>query len=78
MLCAKWRKDLDKDTPPTLTIRNDGEDTFIVADGVTIAKRGRPGTAQAGTWISLEPGWTVSFNDDQSQLLVKYEDVRLH
>jgi hypothetical protein len=70
-------KDLERD-PPTLTIRNDGEDTFIVADGVAIAKRGRAGTAQAGAWISLEPGWTVSFNEDQSQLLVKYEDVRLH
>ena len=72
------RSDLAKNTPPTLTMLNDGEDTFVVADGVTIAKRGRPGTAQAGTWISLEPGWTVSFNKDQSHLLVKYEDVRVH
>ena len=67
-----------KRRPPMLTMHNDGEDTFVIADGVTIAKRGRPGTAQAGTWISLEPGWTVSFNEDQSQLLVGYEDVRLH
>jgi hypothetical protein len=73
-----WRRDLAKKRPPTLTMRNDGADTFIVADGVTIAKRGRPGTAHAGTWISLEPGWTVSFNEHQSELLVKYEDVRVH
>jgi hypothetical protein len=59
-------------------MRTDGKDTFVVVDGVTIAKRGHPGTAQAGTWISLEPGWTVSFNEDQSQLLVKYEEVQLH
>jgi hypothetical protein len=72
------RRDLDKKRPPTLTVRNDGEDTFIVADGVTIAKRGRPGTAYAGTWISLEPGWTVSFNEHQGELLVKYEDVQVH
>ena len=78
-MASKWRSDLAKETvPPTLTMHNDGEDTFVVADGVTIAKRGRPGTAQAGTWISLEPGWTVSFNEDQSQLLVRYEGVRVH
>jgi hypothetical protein len=70
--------DLAKNAPPTLTILNDGEDTFVVADGVTIAKRGLPGTPQAGTWISIEPGWTVSFNKDQSQLLVKYEEVLAH
>ena len=63
---------------PTLTVCNDGKDTFVVADGVTIAKRGHAGTAQAGTWISLEPGWTVSFGNDQSQLLVKYEEVQVH
>jgi hypothetical protein len=71
-------KGFAKNAPPTLTMHNDGEDTFVVADGVTIAKRGRPGTAHAGTWISLEPGWTVSFNKNQSELLVKYEDVQKH
>jgi hypothetical protein len=69
---------LAKKQPPTLTMLNDGEDTFVVADGVTIAKRGRPGTAHAGTWISIEPGWSVSFNERQSELLVKYEDVQVH
>jgi hypothetical protein len=57
---------------------NEGEDTFVIADGLTIAKPGRPGTPKAGTWISLEPGWTVSFSEDQSQLLVKYEEVQVH
>jgi hypothetical protein len=37
-----------------------GEDIFVVKDGVLIAKRGRPGTPQAGTWVSLEPGWSVT------------------
>jgi hypothetical protein len=78
-VAAKWRRDLAKEkVPPTLTILNDGEDTFVVADGVTIAKRGLPGTVHAGTWISLEPGWTVSFNKGQSELLVKFEDVQVH
>ena len=68
----------DEETPPELTMLNDGKDTFIVVDGVTIAKLGHPGTAQAGTWISLEPGWTVGFNEDQSQLLVRYKGVQVH
>ena len=38
---------------------DDEDDMFVVIDDVKIAKRGRPGTLQAGTWISLEPGWTV-------------------
>jgi len=40
-------------------IETDGNDIFVIADGVTIAKRGHPGTPQAKTWIALEPGWTV-------------------
>ena len=57
---------------------NDGKDTFIVVDGVRIAKRRHPGTAQAGTWKSLEPGWAVGFNEDQSQLWVRYDGVQVH
>ena len=44
---------------PRAEMMSDGEDLYIVADGVKIAKRGRPGTPQARTWISLEPGWRV-------------------
>lgn len=36
-----------------------GDDIFIVFDGMKIAKRGYPGTPQAMTWVSLEPGWQV-------------------
>ena len=36
----------------------DGE-LYLVVDEVRIAKRGQPGTPQAGTWISLVPGWEV-------------------
>src|SRR6476619_547101 len=36
---------------------------LVVADGSRIAKRGGPGSPQAKTWISLEPGWNV-FDDD--------------
>ena len=71
-------KGLDEETPPKLTMLNDGKDTFVVVDGVRIAKRGHPGTAQAGTWISSESGWAVGFNEDQSQLWVRYDGVQVH
>jgi hypothetical protein len=72
------RTDLSEDTPPKLTIHKDGKDTFVLVDGVTIAKRAHPGTVQAGTWISLEPGWTVGFNEDQSQIWVRFDGVQVH
>jgi len=34
-------------------------DMYVVYAGVRIAKRGKPGTPQAKTWISLEPGYAV-------------------
>jgi hypothetical protein len=75
---AEMTMGFDEESPPTLTMQNDGKDTFLVVNGVTIAKRGHPGTAQAGTWISLEPGWTVGFNEDQSQIWARYDGVQVH
>jgi hypothetical protein len=37
----------------------DGDEIFVVLDGVRIARRGYPGTPEAGTWVSLVPGWIV-------------------
>jgi hypothetical protein len=42
---------------PEIVMDSDGTDIFITVDGVRIAKRGHPGTPQARTWVSLEPGW---------------------
>jgi hypothetical protein len=56
---------------PEVKIVSDGKDIFVVANGVKIAKRGRPGTAQAKTWVSLEPGWTVLDGSNQ-QIVVEY------
>jgi hypothetical protein len=53
----------------------DGEDCFIIRDGVKIAKRGHPGTPQAGTWISLEPGWRVLDGPDPDSIVIEYEGV---
>jgi hypothetical protein len=58
-----------------LVIESDGVDVFVVANGVRIAKRGRPGTPQAKTWISLEPGWEVHSAADHSTIAVTYNDV---
>ena len=59
----------------------DGKDIFIVVDGIRIAKRGHPGTSQARTWISLEPGYTVEDNvygSDQYGIEIEIQGVRLH
>ena len=32
---------------------------FIVIDGVRVAKRGRLGTPEALTWVTLVPGWGI-------------------
>ena len=40
-------------------IESDGTDVFVIYDGKRIAKRGHPDTPQAGTWVSIEPGYTV-------------------
>ncbi len=34
-----------------------GRNLYLLMDGRRIARRGRPGTPQARTWVSLEPGW---------------------
>jgi hypothetical protein len=53
-------------------IETDGMDVFVVYDGVRIAKRGEPGTPQAGTWVSVE-GYTVSDKGYPQELVVEYE-----
>jgi hypothetical protein len=56
----------------------DGEmDVFMFADGVKIAKRGRPESLQAKTWISLEPGWRVLDRPDYSGFVIECNGVRI-
>jgi hypothetical protein len=59
--------------PPecVVEVTETGTDTFVVLDGVRIAKRGRPNTPQAGTWILLQPGYQVSKSMDGSKIVVK-------
>jgi hypothetical protein len=60
---------------PATEIICDGENIFVVVDGVKIAKRGGPGTPQARTWISLEPGWRVL--DQDGGLVIEHKGVRV-
>jgi hypothetical protein len=55
-------------------------DMFVEFDGKRIAKRGHPGTPQAKTWVSLEPGYVVtsSRNHDANIITIEYNGVRVH
>jgi hypothetical protein len=50
-------------------------------DGVRIAQRGLPGSPQAKTWVSLEPGWKVTdVKDNKGRTFfdVEYCKVKVH
>jgi len=44
-------------------IESDGINVFVLYNGVRVAKRSHSGTPLAGTWMSLEPGYTVRAPD---------------
>jgi hypothetical protein len=49
---------------PECVVEESETDTFVVLDGVRIAKRGRPDTPEVGTWLVLVPGYRVSDSKD--------------
>jgi hypothetical protein len=59
-------------------IEFDGQDVFVIFDNKRVARRGRPGTPQAGTWVSLEPGFAVHSNEDHSVITIERNGVRVH
>jgi len=59
-------------------LHNDCENIFVLIDRVKIAKRGLPGTAQADTWIMLEPGWMVRDVKGGTAIEVRCEPARMH
>jgi hypothetical protein len=65
-------------TAMLVSIEREGNDIFVVADGIKIAKLGHPGTPQAETWVSLEPGWTVRDCDDGESIELEYKRHRMH
>jgi hypothetical protein len=54
------------------------ENLFIWFRGMKIAKRGRAGTPQAGTWIPLEPGWSVLDSAEGGEIILICNGVRVH
>ena len=41
------------------SVERSGGELFLLIEGRRIARRGHPGTSEARTWVSLEPGWEV-------------------
>ena len=72
------------ETVPEDPSRPDGAtDIYLIFDGRRIAKRGKPGTLHAMTWISLEPGVVVRdvpMPESESGwgTVVEIDNVRVH
>jgi len=72
------------ETVPEDPSRPDGAtDIYLIFDGRRIAKRGKPGTLHAMTWISLEPGVVVRdvpMPESESGwgMVVEINNVRVH
>ena len=50
--------------------------SFVVFEGVRIAKRGEIGTPKAGTWVSVEPCYeVVDGTSEQDPLVVTRKDA---
>jgi len=59
-------------------VEHDGTDLLVVHDGNRITKRGHPGTPPAGTWIPLEPGYSVFDDEDPKTIIIEPSCVRIH
>jgi hypothetical protein len=55
------------------SIESDGTDVFVVYNGIRIAKRADPYSPQAGTWVSLKPGYRVFDKDYPETLIVEFD-----
>src|SRR5271166_4535619 len=71
-----------KKRPCELAMYQGEDDLFVIVDGIKIARRGYPDTPQAGTWVSLEPGYTVidgaDLGGDERGMMVIRDAVRIH
>jgi hypothetical protein len=63
---------------PTLTIQasDNRDELFVVVDGVKIAMWGKSGSAHAGMWVPIEPGWSVV--QIGNQIHVTYNTAPIH
>ena len=58
-------------------LHNDGQDVFIVVDGVRIAKRRSQASGSAINWIMLEPGWIIRDVERSNAIEVRYEGATI-
>ena len=65
---------------PEVMVEVTTTDILIHLDGAVIAKRGKPGTPQAKTWVSLEPAIGVydEIYQGESTIVVKRDGVLVH
>ena len=68
------RRPMTKEQVPECIVQITKTDIYVVYDGIRIAQRGKPGTPQAKTWISLEPGYVVYDTPDLFQIVVGRTD----
>lgn len=69
---AKLGGTLKPGTKHELAMLPDGENLYLLLDGVKIAKRGLPGTQQARTWVPFDPAFTVIDLDGGAAIEVLY------
>ena len=72
------RRAMTKKKGPECIVEITKTDIYVVYDGVRIAKRGKPGTPQAKTWIPLEPGFAVHNTPDLSEIVVVCNEAGVH
>ncbi|QDM14780.1 hypothetical protein FNL55_01550 [Tardiphaga sp. vice352] len=74
---AKFKKEAAKKTGQTaapkiedgegeLTTLRRGNELYLLADGKKIARRGRPGSPQAGTWIPISDVNAIMMEGDEN------------
>jgi hypothetical protein len=54
------------------------KEIYLILNDERIAMRGKPGTPQAGTWISLKPGYTITDINDLNGIEIAFGGARVH
>jgi hypothetical protein len=54
-------------------ITKSSKDVFVEVDGIRVARRGYPGSPEARTWVSVEPGWQALDSDEG--IIVRHNGV---
>jgi hypothetical protein len=62
---------------PEVEIEEHCSDTFVVINGIAIARLTSTDSSQAGTWVPLERGWAVTSNEDLSRVEITYDSKQV-